>query len=1064
MSRNRDESTLSPRLSRTRSQRFLEHFQLVPGEVFAVVTAPLSLFFYSSPEANGLNPRMATPRQSSLRTAKRRAAWSLACCAATILLLVSPGVESPWAAAQGPSVLEGTLEVQYEDSYAGARLTHYLNTGSERLALLFARKPPERLQTGARVRVRGARRKGALMLDTGADVSSLSDDASNPGSGVSSLGLDDSGSSMLPLSSSNTFGSQSTLVILFNFQDLATQPYSTASAQSVTFNEVSNFFRENSFGQTWLEGAVVGWYTIAASSTVCSYNTWAAQAEQAATDAGVNLGSYSRRVFGFPQTAACSWWGLGSVGGGTVGNPSRAWINGPYALRVVGHEMGHNFGLHHARSNTCDASGCLIDEYGDDHDIMGAVIGHFSAYQKERLGWLGYGTSPPIQAVTESGQYALEPYATPSGGLPKALRILKSTTGSSNTYLYAEARTQVGADASLAPGVVIHTGIDTDGTEIYLQDLKPSTSVTDFILDPGQSITFSDAGPPITLTALSFGATGAVLDVTVPCSFSLDPSGLSLPTVGGPGSAALSTSTSCAWTASSNNSWITLDAGSRGGIGPSTIAFAVAANLSASIRTGTLTIENQTFTITQQGTSCNYIVSPTSRAFNYTGGTGTLSVTTSSGCTWPATSDETWITITTGASGSGSGNVTYSVASNSTAHTTRSGTLTIAGQTVTVTQEGLAALFSLPVEGMNPVATSSLFIWSSVSAAQRYVLTIGTTPGGADLWDTGEVAQTSAPVTNLPASRLLYARVRTKFDATTWTQSDISFTTVDHASSLQVPGAQTPSPVVAGQSTQYGTSAGSSVQIAFTGSGGGCTTVLSASGLPSGATATFAPGSVTSSASNQFSVLTIATTTATPPGSYTFSVKAQESGVCGSGFVTTTVPLIVSNNSTTTTLTPVPASGPYGGSSAVSATLSAAGSPISGKTIAFTLNGSAVGTAVTNASGVATLATASLAGLSAGSYPTGVGASFAGDVSYGASSGTGALTVNPKSVTPAIAAANKPYNGTTSATVTSCTLSGLVSGDVVSCTGTATFATASVGAGKTVTASGLTLTGAAAGN
>ena len=34
----------------------------------------------------------------------------------------------------------------------------------------------------------------------------------------------------------------------------------------------------------------------------------------------------------------------------------------------------------------------------------------------------------------------------------------------------------------------------------------------------------------------------------------------------------------------------------------------------------------------------------------------------------------------------------------------------------------------------------------------------------------------------------------------------------------------------------------------------------------------------------------------------------------------------------------------------------------------------------------------------------------------------------------------------------------------MSCTGTATFATASVGAGKTVTASGLTLTGAAAGN
>ena len=60
--------------------------------------------------------------------------------------------------------------------------------------------------------------------------------------------------------------------------------------------------------------------------------------------------------------------------------------------------------------------------------------------------------------------------------------------------------------------------------------------------------------------------------------------------------------------------------------------------------------------------------------------------------------------------------------------------------------------------------------------------------------------------------------------------------------------------------------------------------------------------------------------------------------------------------------------------------------------------------------------------------------------------------------------ASKPYDGTMSATLTSCTLTGLVGGDVVTCTGTAAFDTASVGASKTVTVSGLTLTGAAASN
>ena len=61
-------------------------------------------------------------------------------------------------------------------------------------------------------------------------------------------------------------------------------------------------------------------------------------------------------------------------------------------------------------------------------------------------------------------------------------------------------------------------------------------------------------------------------------------------------------------------------------------------------------------------------------------------------------------------------------------------------------------------------------------------------------------------------------------------------------------------------------------------------------------------------------------------------------------------------------------------------------------------------------------------------------------------------------MTPAITAANKVYDGTTAATLTSCTVTGVLGGDVVACTGTASFDTASVGTGKTVTASGLTLT------
>jgi uncharacterized protein (TIGR03437 family) len=53
-----------------------------------------------------------------------------------------------------------------------------------------------------------------------------------------------------------------------------------------------------------------------------------------------------------------------------------------------------------------------------------------------------------------------------------------------------------------------------------------------------------------------------------------------------------------------------------------------------------------------------------------------------------------WITITTSASGAGNGEVSYSVAANTSA-AQRSGTVTIAGQTFTLAQEGTACTYSL---------------------------------------------------------------------------------------------------------------------------------------------------------------------------------------------------------------------------------------------------------------------------------------------------------------------------------------------------------------------------------
>jgi hypothetical protein len=84
--------------------------------------------------------------------------------------------------------------------------------------------------------------------------------------------------------------------------------------------------------------------------------------------------------------------------------------------------------------------------------------------------------------------------------------------------------------------------------------------------------------------------------------------------------------------------------------------------------------------------SCTYAISPARVNFSSTGGTGSVTVTTADGCDWTAAAGETWITVTGGASGSGPGAVTYSVAPYAGRQGTRNGRLTIAEQVFTVKQ------------------------------------------------------------------------------------------------------------------------------------------------------------------------------------------------------------------------------------------------------------------------------------------------------------------------------------------------------------------------------------------
>jgi hypothetical protein len=84
---------------------------------------------------------------------------------------------------------------------------------------------------------------------------------------------------------------------------------------------------------------------------------------------------------------------------------------------------------------------------------------------------------------------------------------------------------------------------------------------------------------------------------------------------------------------------------------------------------------------------CAFSLSTPSKHFPATGGEGSLAVSSAGTCGWAAASNASWIEITSSPGGSGNGTLTYLVRDNF-GPAPRTGTMTIAGRTFTVTQEG----------------------------------------------------------------------------------------------------------------------------------------------------------------------------------------------------------------------------------------------------------------------------------------------------------------------------------------------------------------------------------------
>ena len=299
-------------------------------------------------------------------------------------------------------------------------------------------------------------------------------------------------------------------VILVNFTDDTRQPTTPEGMRNRMFGatgSVDAYYQDATDGALGVSGDVFGWLTVTRSSAAtCDYSAWGNAARSAATNAGADLSGYDHVMYLWPQQSPCSWSGLGQLPGST------SWINGTTSLRTTSHELGHNFGEHHASAARCTEGGatvaipsaqgsCTLAEYGDPFTVMGASSTYLhTGSARAHLGYL----SPVTTTVGQAGGWTLSPLDSGSG--TRALRIPRGD----GSFLALELRRPHGSfdtfDATepVANGVTLRLDWGTGTKQTQILDTTPETSsFLDAPLVAGASVTDPVSGATVHVTAVS---------------------------------------------------------------------------------------------------------------------------------------------------------------------------------------------------------------------------------------------------------------------------------------------------------------------------------------------------------------------------------------------------------------------------------------------------------------------------------------------------------------------------------------------------------------------------------
>ncbi|MEN3333251.1 MAG: hypothetical protein V7641_2616 [Blastocatellia bacterium] len=274
------------------------------------------------------------------------------------------------------------------------------------------------------------------------------------------------------------------------------------------------------------------------------------------------------------------------------------------------------------------------------------------------------------------------------GGPPNSLGGLYRTTNRGQSWTRINSLDRVGSCA-ISPLNANEMYLTTETNGLWytnnLNAAQPSfTAVASYPFRQPERIFFN----PYNVTEIWVTSFGNGLRVGSVCGYQLASSGIFFSEAGGEGRVALTCASGCAWAAVNSANWITLTSATSG-TGSNVVTFEVRENFTGAPRQGSLTIAGQTCTVIQDAglADCDYQITPASRSFQSSGGSGSLSVFSAQHCAWQAVSNVSWITITSGSPSIGNGVVNFTVAPNPTS-TVRKGRITVGTQVFNVKQKG----------------------------------------------------------------------------------------------------------------------------------------------------------------------------------------------------------------------------------------------------------------------------------------------------------------------------------------------------------------------------------------